>query len=79
MHFDIGDIMSDEKQMVTIDGKEYDFVELENGQQYLVQQLRSVNSKIANAKFDLDQLSAAQDMFSKMLLASVKESEEESE
>lgn len=71
--------MSDEKQMVTIDGKEYDFVELENGQQYLVQQLRSVNSKIANAKFDLDQLSAAQDMFSKMLLASVKESEEESE
>ena len=71
--------MSDEKQMVTIDGKEYDFVELENGQQYLVQQLRSVNSKIANAKFDLDQLSAAQDMFSKMLVASVKESEEESE
>ena len=71
--------MSDEKQMVTIDGKEYDFVELENGQQYLVQQLHSVNSKIANAKFDLDQLSAAQDMFSKMLLASVKESEEESE
>ncbi len=71
--------MSDEKQMVTIDGKEYDFVELENGQQYLVQQLRSVNSKIVNAKFDLDQLSAAQDMFSKMLVASVKESEEESE
>ena len=71
--------MSDEKQMVTIDGKEYDFVELEDGQQYLVQQLRSVNSKIVNAKFDLDQLSAAQDMFSKMLVASVKESEEESE
>ena len=71
--------MSDEKQIVTIDGKEYDFVELEDGQQYLVQQLRSVNSKIANAKFDLDQLSAAQDTFSKMLIASMKESEEESE
>ena len=71
--------MADEKQIVTIDGKEYDFVELEDGQQYLVQQLRSVNSKIANAKFDLDQLSAAQDTFSKMLIASMKESEEESE
>lgn len=71
--------MSDEKQIVTIDGKEYDFVELEDGQQYLVKQLRSVNSKIANAKFDLDQLSAAQDTFSKMLIASMKESEEESE
>ena len=71
--------MSDEKQIVTIDGKEYDFVELEDGQQYLVKQLRSINSKIVNAKFDLDQLSAAQDMFSKMLLASMKESEEKSE
>lgn len=56
-------------------GKEYDFVELEDGQQYLVRQLRNVNSKISNAKFELDQLSAAQDMFSKMLLASVKEIE----
>jgi hypothetical protein len=71
--------VADEKQIVTIDGKEYDFVELEDGQQYLVKQLRSINSKIVNAKFDLDQLSAAQDMFSKMLLASMKESEEKSE
>tara|TARA_R110002012_G_scaffold208194_1_gene378277 strand:- start:106 stop:315 length:210 start_codon:yes stop_codon:yes gene_type:complete len=67
--------MSEESQTVTIDGKEYDFVELEDGQQYLVRQLRNVNSKISNAKFELDQLSAAQDMFSKMLLASVKEIE----
>lgn len=71
--------MSDEKQMVTIDGKEYDFVELEDGQQYLVRQLRDVNRKIATAKFDLDQLSAAQDMFSKMLVASLKEPEKKEE
>jgi hypothetical protein len=71
--------MSDEKQMVTIDGKEYDFVELEDGQQYLVKQLRDVNRKIATAKFDLDQLSAAQDMFSKMLMASLEEPEKKEE
>jgi len=71
--------MSDEPQMVTIDGKEYDFVELEDGQQYLVRQLRDVNKKIANAKFDLDQLSAAQDMFSKMLMASLQEPEKKEE
>ena len=71
--------MSDEKQMVTIDGKEYDFVELEDGQQYLVRQLRDVNGKISTAKFDLDQLSAAQDMFSKMLVASLKEPEKKEE
>ena len=71
--------MSDEKQMVTIDGKEYDFVELEDGQQYLVKQLRDVNRKIATAMFDLDQLSAAQDMFSKMLMASLKEPEKKEE
>jgi len=71
--------MSEENQTVTINGKEYDFVELEDGQQYLVRQLRNVNSKISNAKFELDQLSAAQDMFSKMLLASVKEPENKSD
>jgi len=71
--------MSDEKQMVTINGKDYDFVELEDGQQYLVRQLHDVNRKIATAKFDLDQLSAAQDMFSKMLVASIEEPEKKEE
>jgi inorganic pyrophosphatase/exopolyphosphatase len=65
--------MNDEKQMITIDGKEYDFDELENNEQYLVNQIRDLNTKIAQAQFGMDQLRAAQDAFTKMLVASVNE------
>lgn len=65
--------MNDEKQMITIDGKEYDFEELEDNQKAMVNHVASLNNKIAQARFDLDQLTVAQDAFSKMLVASVNE------
>jgi hypothetical protein len=65
--------MNDEKQMITIDGKEYDYDELENNEQYLVNQIRDLNTKIAQAQFGIDQLRAAQDAFTKMLVTSVNE------
>ena len=65
--------MNDEKQMITIDGKEYDFDELENNEQYLVNQIRDLNTKIAQAQFGMDQLRAAQDAFTKLLVTSVNE------
>jgi uncharacterized coiled-coil protein SlyX len=70
--------MNDEKQMITIDGKEYDFDELENNEQYLVNQIRDLNTKVAQAQFGMDQLRAAQDAFSKMLVESVNTQNEES-
>jgi len=69
--------MDDEKQMITIDGKEYDYDELENNEQYLVNQIRDLNAKIAQAQFGLDQLRVAQDSFTKMLIASVNEPKNE--
>jgi hypothetical protein len=69
--------MNDEKQMITIDGKEYDYDELENNEQYLVNQIRDLNAKIAQAQFGLDQLRVAQDSFTKMLIASVNEPKNE--
>jgi uncharacterized coiled-coil protein SlyX len=65
--------MNDEKQMITIDGKEYDYDELENNEQYLVNQIRDLNTKVVQAQFGIDQLRAAQDAFTKMLVASVNE------
>ena len=65
--------MNDEKQMITIDGKEYDYDELENNEQYLVNQIRDLNAKIAQAQFGLDQIRVAQDSFTKMLIASINE------
>jgi len=69
--------MDDEKQMITIDGKEYDYDELENNEQYLVNQIRDLNAKIAQAQFGLDQIRVAQDSFTKMLIASVNEPKNE--
>ena len=72
--------MDDEKQMITIDGKEYDYDELENNEQYLVNQIRDLNTKVAQAQFGIDQLHAAKDAFTKILVASVNEPKpEESE
>ena len=68
--------MTDEKKMITIDGKEYDFEELEDNQKGMVNHVSSLNSKIAQARFDLDQLIVAQDAFTKMLVASVNETPE---
>ena len=67
--------MNDEKQIITIDGKEYDFEELEDNQKAMVNHVASLNSKTAQARFDLDQLVVAQDAFTKMLVASVNETQ----
>jgi hypothetical protein len=68
--------MNDESRMITVDGKEYNFEELEDNQKAMVNHVASLNSKIAQARFDLDQLTVAQDAFSKMLIASVNETPE---
>jgi len=69
--------MNDEKQIITIDGKEYDFEELEDNQKVIVNHVASLNNKTAQARFDLDQLVVAQDAFTKMLVASVNETKTE--
>ena len=68
--------MADENRMITIDGKEYDYEELEDNQKSMVNQVINLNNKVAQARFDLDQLTVAQDAFSKMLVASVNETPE---
>ena len=68
--------MTDENRMITIDGKEYDYEELQDNQKSMVNQVINLNNKVAQARFDLDQLTVAQDAFSKMLVASVNETPE---
>jgi len=69
--------MNDENRMITIDGKEYNFEELEDNQKAMVNHVASLNNKISQARFELDQLAVAQDAFSKMLVASVNETQSE--
>tara|TARA_R110002020_G_scaffold420899_1_gene630025 strand:+ start:378 stop:602 length:225 start_codon:yes stop_codon:yes gene_type:complete len=68
--------MADETRKITIDGKEHDFEELEDNQKVMVNHISSLNNKIAQSRFDLDQLQVAQDAFSSMLVASVNETSE---
>ena len=57
--------------------EEYNFEELEDNQKVMVNHIASLNNKIAQSRFDLDQLSVAQKAFSDMLVASVKETKPE--
>jgi len=68
----------EEQNKVTLNGKEYDFLELEDNEQYFVNQLRDLKSRIVQAKFNLDQLVMAENAFTSALITSV-ESEKESD
>ena len=69
--------MSDNEDIITINGTEYPYVELEDAQQYMVNQIRSLNAKILKARFELEQIKIAHEAFSSQLIQSVKEAEPE--
>jgi len=64
--------MSD-KDMITVEDKEYDVAEMTAEQQMCVTHLRNLNAKAANLRMDLDQLQAAYNAFSNTLTASLQE------
>lgn len=63
-----------DKDMITVDDKEYAVEELEQEQQVYVAQLRNINAKMVNLRMDMDQLQAAYNTFSNLLTSSLKES-----
>ena len=62
--------MSDKEDIITINGTEYPYVELEDAQQYMVNQIRSLNAKIVKARFELEQIKVAHEVFSCLLYTS---------
>lgn len=58
--------------MITINDVEYDVAEMNEQQKYAVNQVRALNGKIANVQFEIDQLRAAYDTFSNILIQSVE-------
>ena len=62
--------------VITIDGKEFDYEkDLNTEQQYYINQIKSWQTKSANIKFELDQVSASQEYFTNKLIASIKTDE----
>ena len=69
---------TENKEIVSIDGKDYIIEDMTAEQQYILTQLRNINSKKANINLELDQLNAALQFFNTALGNSLK-TEEKSE
>jgi hypothetical protein len=60
------------QNIITIDGKEYKPEDMDEKQTYLISQIRSCQSKATNIRFELDQVQAAQNVFTNELIKSVQ-------
>jgi len=69
--------MTEKTNVITINGKEYEESTMDGQQMYLINQIRDLQSKAASLRFQLDQIQAAQDVFTNGLIASVEESDED--
>jgi len=66
-----------EQNKIMINETEYNFDDLGEQSQYFVNQVRNLKGRIAEARFNIDQLVAAENSFTNALIASVKTSETE--
>jgi|TARA_R110000751_G_scaffold265598_1_gene364659 hypothetical protein len=63
------------KNIVNINGEEYNRVDMSVQQNYFVEQLKDLQAKRQQAQFQVDQLTAAQDFFTEALIDSVSDIE----
>tara|TARA_R110002033_G_scaffold97054_1_gene145735 strand:+ start:378 stop:614 length:237 start_codon:yes stop_codon:yes gene_type:complete len=71
--------METENNVVTINGQEYIEDNLNEGQRYLINQVRDLQLKANSLRFQLDQVVVAQDKFTEELIKTVEVEEEETE
>jgi hypothetical protein len=69
--------MTEQNNVITIDGKEYNQEDLSQDQNYFINQIKDLQSKAANLRFQLDQVTVAQNAFTNSLIQSVKGEEDE--
>ena len=67
--------MTDESKVVTIDGKEYNADDLTQDQTYFINQIKDLQAKGSNLRFQLDQVTVAQNAFTNSLIQSVNNKE----
>jgi hypothetical protein len=61
--------------VITIDGKEYSQDDLDDSQTYLINQIKDLQAKSASLRFQLDQVTVAQNAFTNSLITSLKNEE----
>ena len=67
--------MTEKNNVISINGKEYNQEDLSKDQNYFINQIKDLQIKSANLKFQLDQLTVAQNAFTNSLIESVKKEE----
>ena len=70
--------MTEQNNVINIDGKEYNAEDLTQDQNYFINQIKDLQAKGASLRFQLDQVTVAQNAFTNSLIQSVKGEEEES-
>ena len=65
------------ENVITIDGKEYNQEDLTQVQSYFINQIKDLQAKGANLKFQLDQVTVAQNAFTNSLIQSLKTEDKE--
>ena len=68
--------MSEQSNVIIIDGKEYNQEDLTQDQTYFINQIKDLQAKGASLKFQLDQVTVAQNAFTNSLIQSLKKEEE---
>jgi len=59
--------------VISINGKDYNTDDLNNEQKYAIQQLRDLQTRSDTLKFQLDQVAAAQKVFTDALIKSIED------
>ena len=67
--------MTDVENKITVDGKEHDVSDLDEKEIYVLKHVRVLRERIAEARFNLDQLVMAERAFSNTLVESLKKGE----
>ena len=67
--------METKSNVITINGTEYSQDDLDDSQTYLINQIKDLQGKSANLRFQLDQVTVAQNAFTNSLIASLKSEE----
>ena len=67
--------METKSNVITINGTEYSQDDLDDSQTYLINQIKDLQGKSANIRFQLDQVSVAQSAFTNSLIQSLKNEE----
>ena len=65
--------MTEENNVITIDGNEYDPADLNLQQHYLISQINDLQFKRQKLQFDMDQVNVALESFTNNLIESVTE------